>query len=137
MRIHFKSGSFAHVGILIQRQTYGGLMAGLPNAKLNQSIIKSAIDKAHHALSVDPSIRVIAIAPVTTPNIFHGEPHPFSPTGIISYETLPAYETLILLESIDEILIVSAFTDSLGIDSDLTDQLRDIDWKRHATPWGW
>lgn len=112
-------------------------MAGLPNAEINLAIIQSARGKAHQILSVDPSIRLLSIDPAMTSNSFHGAPHAFSPTGTLSYETLPAYETLILLESIDDILIVSAYTDSLSIDAALADQLRDIDLKRHATPWGW
>ena len=109
-------GSQYHISVSACRQTtvYEGLMAGLPDAKMNQSIIESASKEASAAY---PGLPVHVLEPKMPDVVAFAN----SSTGrSIIYACLPTYKTIAVLRSdaggMDEkSLCVVCFSSTLGL----------------------
>lgn len=133
MSIKITNGSGVKIAMLHQFTPYAGLMAGLPNDKMNNAIVKSAVEQASTYLFRSKNdIKVTLVEPIITKNEVNlGE------GKNISYSCLPRCATVIFLDDRDRHAIVVLFNNNLADHNEIEQALKDLDWKEISEEYSW
>lgn len=108
---------------LHQRAVYDGMLAGVPNKDVNDSIINAALENTKDIFRIiNSDIKTNLIEPerqvVTNQTIG------------ITYETLPTYVTHIYMHTIDRRAVFVLFTNEIGIPD--TSIFKTISWFKNS-----
>lgn len=127
MDIVLNDGAVVGCFLMLQSRTYDGLLAGVPNKDVNDTVIAQAIDSAADLLHSDCE-KVVLIEPKINEGSYNGR------NGmVVRYPVLPAIMCMSLFADMDKQLIVVFFQDEMGnLDSNIIEEIKKIDWNSSA-----
>ena len=140
MKITFLSGRIASLVELTQSLTYAGLLAGLPNSRINQRQIDDLIKEGRRIhiggrepVLIDPNIKTIEhtrsgqpVQELRLPDICCAAR--FESGALLRANSEP-YSSLVVVWFQDEF--------AMPIATDIEQQMAKIDWEKDAVDWCW
>jgi hypothetical protein len=140
MKITFLSGRIASLVELTQSLTYAGLLAGLPNSRINQHQIDDLIKEGRRIhiggrepVLIDPNIKTIehirsgqTVQELRLPDICCAAR--FESGALLRANSEP-YSSLVIVWFHDEL--------AMPIATDIEQQMAKIDWEKDAVDWCW
>lgn len=139
MNIRQVSGRTLSMGRLSQWRTYEGLLAGIPDKEMNRRRIGDLLDEAQSLAFAGCS--AFLIQPVVKVRELQRRGEKVVEEKLPAIACLARFDSSALTASGEPYssLVVAWFQEAFGLptDSEILQQIADVDWDRHAVEWNW